>query len=99
MPMVKLKLCGWLPEYVHAPWANGDSLVTTREGDTILEMCRRLALEDEGFRQIVFGQDDLGFGGNVLVVLNGVSVNPHDPAGTVLKNTDEVILLPALEGG
>ena len=97
--MVKLKLCGWLCDYMHAAWAHGDGLVPVSEGDSILEMCRQLALQDEGFRKIVFDQEDLGFGESVVVVLNGVIVNPHDRSETVLKSGDEVMLLPAMAGG
>ena len=100
MPTVKLKICGWMRDYLDPRLADPDgSSLSVSEGETILEMGRRLARQDESFRKIVFEESDLQFGASVLVILNCVIVNLHDRSETLLKDGDEVILLSAAGGG
>ncbi len=56
-------------------------------------------LRDGVFRKIVFDSENLEFGAEVLVILNGAFVNPQNPAETYLKEGDEVTLLPVVSGG
>jgi thiamine biosynthesis protein ThiS len=74
-------------------------LLPILEGQTILEMGRQLALQNDAFRDTVFEKDDLHFGTSILVILNGAIVNLHDRSETLLEDGDEVIFLSAVGGG
>jgi molybdopterin converting factor small subunit len=100
MPTVTVKISGWLTENLDPSWTHPDGLsVPTGEGETILGMVRQLAAESDVFRKIVFPKDYLEFGADVLVILNGVFVNPYDRSETLLRDGDEVMLLPVVDGG
>ena len=95
-----LKISGWLHEELDSAWTHPDGLaVSISEGETVLEMVRQLTRENDVVRKFVAEKDELEFGANVLVVLNGVFVNPHDRSETLLKDGDEVTLLPVVAGG
>jgi len=98
MPTVRVELVGWIREKLDATGAYpGKFPVSTPEGETILGMARQLAVQNDVFGKIVFNQEE--FGANVLVILNGVFVNPQSRAETLLKDGDEVMLLPIVDGG
>jgi sulfur carrier protein ThiS len=98
MPMVRLEVGGWLRERLDATGAHrGNFSVSIPEGETILGMARQLAAQNEVFRKIIFKQEE--FGANVLVILNGIFVNPQNRAETLLKDGDEMMLLPVVDGG
>ena len=100
MLTVKLKVSGWFHEDFDSAWAHPEGLsVAISEGQTVLEMVRRFAKENAAFLKFVCARDDLEFGANVLVVLNGAFVNPLDRSETLLKDGDEVMLLPVVGGG
>jgi thiamine biosynthesis protein ThiS len=100
MPTVKLKLAGWLQKDLDPAWTGPEGVsVSVAEGQTILEMGRQLGRQNQAFRKIVLGENELHFGADVLVVLNGAIVNPHNRSETVLKDGDEVMLLPIVGGG
>ena len=100
MPTVKLKVSGWSIAGRDAAWMNPEGVpVSISAGETISDMARQLASRDGAFRKIVFDSEDLEFGAEVLVILNGVFVNPQDRSETLLKEGDEVMLLPAVSGG
>ena len=100
MPRVTLKVGGWIGESLDATWMHPDGLsISIPEGETILGMARRLAIQSDVFRKSVFEKDDQEFGAEVMVILNGVFVNPYDRSETLLHDGDEVMLLPVVDGG
>ena len=100
MPTVRLKVSGWLRHRLGAALAQPEGLtVSVRDGESIPGMARQLAAQHEVFRALFFDETNQEFGANVLVVLNGSFVNPHDRSETLLKDGDEVMLLPVMDGG
>jgi sulfur carrier protein ThiS len=100
MPTVRLKVAGWLLTSLGSAWMNPEGVsISILEGETISEMARQLALENDSFQKIVFDREGLEFGATVLVVLNGIFVDPNDRLETRLKEGDEVMLLPVVDGG
>lgn len=100
MPTVRLKVCGWLRHGLGGALAQPEGLsVSVREGESIPGMARQLASQHEVFRTLFFDETNQEFGANVLVVLNGSFVNFHDRTEALLKDGDEVMLLPVMDGG
>jgi molybdopterin converting factor small subunit len=100
MPTVTLKVSGWLRQSLGVVLAHREGIsVSVREGESIPGMARQLATQYEIFRKLFFDEADQEFGANVLVILNGSFVNPHDRSETLLKDGDEVMLLPVMDGG
>jgi sulfur carrier protein ThiS len=100
MSTVKLKIAGWSLAGLDAAWTNPEGVsISISEGETISEMAHHLALQNDIFRKIVFDREVLEFGAEVLVVLNGIFVNPNDRLETRLKEGDEVMLIPVVGGG
>jgi molybdopterin converting factor small subunit len=100
MPTVRLKVSGWAHQVLDTGWAHPEgAAISVPEGKTITEMARQLAAESDVFKKVVFDNEDMEFGANVLVVLNGLIVDPNDRSGTRLKEGDEVLLLPIMDGG
>lgn len=99
MATVTLKATGWLRQALGAGLEQADGIrVSVGEGESIPGMACRLAAERETFRKLLFDEEQ-EFGGNVLVVLNGCFVSPHDRAATSLRDGDEIMLLPVMDGG
>ncbi|HTU02736.1 MAG TPA: MoaD/ThiS family protein [Candidatus Sulfotelmatobacter sp.] len=99
MPTVTLKLSGWLQQALGGTPAQARGIpVAIPEGASIPDMARQLAAQHAGFRRLLFDEEQ-EFGANVLVVLNGCFVNPHDRSETLLKDGDEIMLLPVMDGG
>ena len=100
MPTVKLKISGWLRQNLDAELIPSEGIsISVREGETLPGMARQLAAQNDVFRRILFEEKNREFGANVLVILNGVLVNPHDRSEARLKEGDEVMLLPVMDGG
>ena len=100
MPTVRLKVSGWLRHSLDAALAEPDGVsISVREGESIPGMARQVAAQYEGFRRLLIDAEDREFGANVLVILNGAFVNPHDRAEALLREGDEVVLLPVMDGG
>ena len=100
MPIIKLKVSGWLCEEFHAaPLAREGVPVSVYEGETVLEMVRQLPLQHQALRKILSGKQDLEFGADFLIAVNGVFINLHDRAEARLRDGDEVTLLPIVAGG
>jgi len=100
MPTVNLKVARWVLESPDSEWASPEGVsVSILEGETISDMAYRLAMRDEVFRKFVFERDGSEFGAEVLVILNGAFVTPQSRSETLLKDSDEVMLLPAISGG
>ncbi len=79
MPQVKLKLSRFL-------WQDFDSCspdleeiaITAREGESIFELVRRFAAEDKVFSKEIFDEKNQMMEANIVVLLNGRIVNPHE---------------------
>jgi molybdopterin converting factor small subunit len=100
MPTVTLKVSGWLRQNLGMALAPAEGIpVRVREGESIPGMAGQLAAQHEAFRTLLFDETNQEFGANVLVILNGSFVNPHDRSETLLKDGDEVMLLPVMDGG
>jgi molybdopterin converting factor small subunit len=100
MPTVRLKVSGWLRHGLGGALAQPEGLsVSVRDGESIPGMARQLAAQHEVFRTLFFDETNQEFGANVLVVLNGSFVNLHDRTEARLKDGDEVMLLPVMDGG
>jgi len=100
MPTVKVKIGGWLRQSLDEALTHPDGIsLSVREGESLPGMARQLAAQHDVFRRLLFEEKHQEFGANVLVILNGVLVNPHDRSEARLKEGDEVILLPVMDGG
>ena len=100
MPTVKLKVNPRLCRSVNLEPTDSEGIcVSVPEGDTILGMVRRLATETGEFWRSIFDEKTQEIGANVLVVLNGRIVNPYDRSEALLKEGDELMLLPTFDGG
>ncbi len=100
MPTVTVKVSGWLRQSLGVALAHREGIpVSVREGECVPGMVRQLAAQHEVFRTLFFDETNQEFGANVLVVLNGSFVNPHDRSETLLKDGDEVMFLPVMDGG
>ena len=73
--------------------------VTVLEGESILELVRRLAAQDEFFRKNIYDETHQMIETNIVVVLNGSVVNAQDRASTVLREGDEVRFISMFYGG
>ncbi len=100
MPTVTLKVTGWLRQSLGEALARREGLrVSIRDGESLPGMARQLAAQHPTFQKILFEEAGQEFGANILVILNGSFVNPSDRAETLLKDGDEVMLLPVMDGG
>lgn len=73
----------------------GEIHVSVPDGESLLGMIRRLAAESGGFWTTILGE----IGASILVVLNGSLVNPYERPEALLKEGDELLLLPMFDGG
>jgi molybdopterin converting factor small subunit len=96
MPVVRLKLTRWMCQNLNLmPPDAGDMCVSVPDGESILGMVRRLAVEKGGYWKTVLEQ----IGASIIVVLNGSLVNPYDRPEAVLRDGDELVFLPMFDGG
>ena len=96
MVTVKLKVTRWMCQNLNiALPGSGEMCVSVSEGESILGMLRRLAVEKGGFWKTIFEE----IGASIIVVLNGSLVNPHDRVEVVLRDGDELLFLPMFDGG
>jgi len=100
MPTVRLKVNRWLCQGPSLELTSpGGASISAPEGETILGMVRRLAAEDPGLWKAILDEKTQEIRPNVLVTLNGCLVNPYDRSEALLKEGDEVLLLPNFDGG
>ena len=101
MPTVKLKIYSWLSQGLDASSASFEEMpIVVPEGESVLEMARRLASSDDGvFRRAIFDQTNQKIRTHIAVILNGRFVNPYERAEAALNDGDEVTFLPILHGG
>jgi len=96
MVTVKLKVTRWMCQNLNIVLPDsGDMCVSVPEGESILGMVGRLAVEKGGFWKTILEE----IGASIVVVLNGSLVNPHDRAEVVLRDGDELLFLPMFDGG
>ena len=100
MPQVKLKLTRWLCHTLNVePPATGHIDVSVAEGESIPGMIRRLTVEKGDLWKSIFNEKTQEIGPHVLVILNGRIVNGSNRTEVVLKEGDELMFLPAFDGG
>ncbi|MBW2145421.1 MAG: MoaD/ThiS family protein [Deltaproteobacteria bacterium] len=100
MPQVMLKIYSWLSQGVEANSASFDEIpISVPEGESVLEMARRLAADDGVFRRAIFDDKNQKIRAHIAVILNGRFVNPYERSEATLKDGDEVTFLPILHGG
>ncbi len=100
MPQVILKVSRWLSQgsegnstdFIEVP-------VAASEGESITGIVRRLAAENSPFPKAIFDERTREIQANVIVMLNGRIVNPHQRPEIALKEGDEVTFLPMHDGG
>ncbi len=100
MATVTVKVTRWLCQHVNvAPPGPEGFPVVVSEGESVRDMLCRLAAEGGGFWGALLDDRAQEVGGHVLVILNGRLVNPADRAESLLRDGDQVLLLPMIEGG
>ncbi len=100
MATVTVEATRWLCEHVNiAPPDSGGIPVTVPEGESVRGMLCRLAADRGGFWETFLDAQAQEVGGHVLVILNGRLVNPADRGESLLRDGDQVLLLPMIEGG
>jgi molybdopterin converting factor small subunit len=100
MPKIKLKISHWLGQCSNLEQRdNYENSILVPEGEVVLGMIRRLAEENNILCSILFDEKDQEIKENVLVILNGRIVNPYDRSEALLKEGDEVMLVPMVGGG
>lgn len=99
MPRVKLKIYFLLlGQDSGSPSPTFEEIsVSVPEDESVLEMARRLTAENRTFGTAIFDEQTQRIRSDVLVIHNGQFVK--DPLETSLKENDEVMLLPLMEGG
>ncbi len=100
MPRVKLKVQNILIQKRDRALAGFEVIfVTANEGEGIVELFRRLAQENEELHRIAsyaLAQDsDVP----TSIILNGRFLGPGELSETALKDGDELMILPLLDGG
>lgn len=96
MVTVRLRVTRWMCQNLNITLpGSGDMCVSVPEGESILGMVRRLAVEKGGFWKTILEE----IGASIIVVLNGSLVNPHDQTAAILRDGDELLFLPMFDGG
>jgi sulfur carrier protein ThiS len=100
MATVTVKVTRWLCQHLNVAPPDPDGIpVAVSEGESVRGMLRRLAADGGGFWEAFLDAQAQEVGGHVLVILNGLLVNPADRGETLLRDGDQVLLLPMVEGG
>ena len=100
MPRVKLKFQNILIQNKDRRSAGLEVIfVSAEEGQSVLELFRRLGQENEDFNKIA--SCALGQNADVptAILLNGRFLGPGELTETALKEGDELAILPLLDGG
>jgi molybdopterin converting factor small subunit len=100
MPKVKLKVNCSLRQSLGDETADSEEiLVSALEGESVLTLLRRLAAENGLFWKTLFDEEHQAIHPGVLLILNNRIINPYDRSETTLKEGDELMLLPMMDGG
>jgi molybdopterin converting factor small subunit len=98
MIQVKLKVFSWLKGRGNLAGFD-EEILSVLDGETVLDMARRLASCEEVFRTAIFDPQGQRIREEIGVILNGRFVNPYERSEVILREGDEVIFLPILHGG
>jgi molybdopterin converting factor small subunit len=98
MVQVKLKVFSWLKGREDLAGFN-EEILSVPDGETVLDLARRLASREEVFRTVIFDPQGQRIREDIGVILNGRLVNPYERSEVLLREGDEVIFLPILHGG
>ena len=100
MPQVKLKLNRFLRPGFDSGSADLEEIpITAMEGESIFELARRLAAENNVFHKEIFDEKNQMIETNIVVLLNGRIVNPYERSNTLLREGDEITFISMLYGG
>ena len=100
MPQVMLRMHRLLRRSTEGDSKDLDETpVMALEGESILELVRRLAAQDEFFRKNIYDETHQMIETNIVVVLNGSLVNPQERSSTILREGDEVRFISMFYGG
>ncbi len=100
MATVTVKVTRWLCQQMNAAPPNPEGIpVAAAEGESVRDLLCRLATERGGLWKAFLDDQGREVGGHVLVILNDRLVNPADRRESTLRNGDQVLLLPMIEGG
>ncbi len=96
MPQVKLKIQNILIRNRNGRSAGMETIVVSaKEGESLLDLFRRLARENEDLNKIISQDAHLP----TVMVLNGRYLGPAELSEVTLKEGDELTVLPLLDGG
>jgi len=97
---VKLKVSSWLCSSLNIELTNSqETSVSVPEGETILGIVSHLANTDHILWKSIFDEKNHIIQPNVIVSLNGRIVNPYNRSEATLKEGDELMFLPVIDGG
>jgi hypothetical protein len=100
MPTITLRVSRFLCQTMNVePLDSNEISVTLPAGESIREITRRLAAERGGAWKRIFDEETQEVAAHILVIVNGRIVNPHDRAAALLREDDELMLLPMFDGG
>jgi len=100
MAIVTVTVTRWLCQHVSVePPDPAGVPVEVSEGETVRDILCRLAAKREGPWTAFLDEQAREVGSHVLVTLNGRLVNPADRGESLLRDGDQVLLLPMIEGG
>jgi molybdopterin converting factor small subunit len=100
MPRVRLKVDRLLNRGLEADSPGLEEIpVSVSDGDSVLDMVRRLTPGNSGLRAVLYDEETGGIEPNVIVILNGRIVNPYECSRATLEDGDEVTFLPMVDGG
>lgn len=69
------------------------------EGESVLDLVRRLAAQDEFVRTHIYDEAHQMIETNIVTILNGRLVNPHERGSTALREGDELVFVSMFYGG
>jgi molybdopterin converting factor small subunit len=98
MIQVKLKVFSWLKGRGNLAGFD-EEILSVPDGETVIDMTRRLASREEVFRTAIFDPEGQRIREDIGIILNGRFVNPYERSEVTLREGDEVIFLPILHGG
>jgi len=100
MPTITLRVSRFLCQTMNVePVDSKEISVTLPAGESIRGMIRRLAAEEGGVWKRIFDEETQEIAAHILVILNGRIVNPHERAAALVREGDELMLLPMFDGG
>ena len=100
MPQVRLKIQNFLVRNKNGK-STGFEMVSAsaNEGEGILDLFRRLARENDDLSEIVSYATGQDIHVPTIIILNGRFLSPYELSGMTLREGDELMILPLLDGG